>query len=633
MLEPSQPSGLPLTVLLGRIADFTEDVILISEAEPFDVPGPRIVYVNEAFTRMTGYAPHEVLGQTPRILQGPRTDPLARARIRAALEDWKPIQIELLNYRKDGSEFWVELSITPVADSTGWFRYWVSVQRETSERHRRDEQQRLNELILNNISEGIVVADALKPGFPIEFANSGFSAMTGYRLEDIMGGSCSMLQGKDTSKEAIAKLSAAMHRGEPMTVELLNFRKDGAPFWNLMTVTPLRDALGKVIKFVGVQRDVTSSKEKERELVASQRLRAVGEMTGGIAHDFNNLLTAISGASELMLRRAQDDPALLELARTVHSAASRGTAQVRRLLAFSRTPLLARGRVDLRGVLSQLELLLESSLRDDIELHVDLPPDARWVDAEAVQLESALLNLVLNAQDAMSHGGRIEILAELVIESGREMVHLQVKDSGSGMDEKTLACIFEPFFTTKPEGRGSGLGLPMVRSFVTQLGGYVDVSSTPGQGTSFVLALPAIDATETVWQDLDDEDFPALASCHVLLVEDDDVVRVTAHAMLTALGHQAIEVANADDAIPILASEAPIDLLFTDLLMPGKLSGRQLAREACRLRPGLPIVLTSGWADSDLPEAGEVDSRLAFLLKPYSLTDLQRAIADVTCVR
>lgn len=198
-----------------------------------------------------------------------------------------------------------------------------------------------------------------------------------------------------------------MQTGDAITVELLNFRKDGAPFWNLMTVTPLRKVLGEVIEFVGVHRDATAEKENERELVASQRLRAVGEMTGGTAHDFNKLLRAISGAFELMLRRSHGDPALAELARTVHRAASSGTAQVRRLLALSCTPLLSRGRVDLRSVLSQLESLLKNSLRENIELHVDLQLNARWDDAEAVQLESALRNLVLNAQDAMVNGGRI----------------------------------------------------------------------------------------------------------------------------------------------------------------------------------------------------------------------------------
>lgn len=451
--------------------------------------------------------------------------------------------------------------------------------------------------------------------------------MTGYSLADILGRSFEFLQGDGTDPEAHAKLAQGIAAAEPVTVELLNYRKDGTPFWNLMTITPLRDAKGKVIKFVGVQRDVTATKQQQVEQVASQRLRAVGEMTGGIAHDFNNLLTAISGASELLLQHSQSNPDQTALAQTIHSAANRGTSQVRRLMAFSRTPLLARGSVDLGDLLAKLQALLIRSLHDDIELVLDLSDDARWVDAEAVQLESALLNLVLNAQDAMPRGGRIEIRASAVAEAGRPMVRLLVRDNGSGIDEATQAQIFEPFFTTKPVGRGSGLGLAMVRAFVSQLNGRIEVQSQVGQGTTFVLTLPAAHAPQ-------DDDGPLgrtqplpSSACRVLLVEDDDVVRITANAMLRSLGHQVTEAANADEALELLSGDLAIDLLLTDILMPGHLSGRDLADQVHQSRPTLPIVLSSGWADSELPTNAGATDQHHFLLKPYTLAELQQAIA------
>ncbi|OYY66691.1 MAG: hypothetical protein B7Y51_01150 [Burkholderiales bacterium 28-67-8] len=493
---------MTLADLLGQIGEFTEDVVLITEAEPLDQPGPRIVYVNPAFTRMTGYTPDDVLGHTPRLLQGPKTCLETCARIREALLRWQPIRVELLNYRKDGSEFWVELSINPVADDQGWFRYWVAVQRET-----------------------------------------------------------------------------------------------------------------------------TGAKVREREMVAAQRLKAVGEMTGGIAHDFNNLLTSISGAAELLASKVSHDAESARLVDAIRAAAQGGTSQVRRLMAFSRTPLLARGPVDLRAVLDQLELLLRRSLRGDITLEISHHPQSRWVDAEAVQLEASLLNLVLNAQDAIAHSGRIAVDYRPLMRDGRAWVCVEVSDTGSGMDTATMARIFEPFFTTKDAERGSGLGLAMVKSFITQLGGEVDVRSQSGHGTTFVLTLPAAMAALPV-ASAPGHSAPVRA-CHVLLVEDDDVVRMTTCAMLESLGHEVHECENADDALAVLEGAATFDVLFTDLLMPGSMGGHALAAIAKTRWPAMQVIMASGWADSDLPEHSTADSSVPFVLKPYTRDDLARAFARV----
>ena len=496
------PSTLTLADLLAQIGEFTEDVIVITEAKPQDEPGPRIVYVNPAFTRMTGYTSQEVIGRTPRLLHGPNTCLEARKRMREALQQWQPIRIELLNCRKDGSEFWVELSITPVADDDGCFRYWVAVQRET-----------------------------------------------------------------------------------------------------------------------------TAAKQREREMVAAQRLKAVGEMTGGIAHDFNNLLTAISGAAELLAAKVGQDAASARLVDAIRAAAHGGASQVRRLMAFSRTPLLARGPVDLHAVLGQLELLLRRSLRDNVTLEIRYHPQARWVDAEAVQLEASLLNLVLNAQDAIAQSGRIAIAYRPLVRDGRDWVCVEVNDSGSGMAAATVAHIFEPFFTTKDAGRGSGLGLAMVKSFITQLGGRVEVRSQLGQGTTFTLTLPA--AMPSVASAATPGTSAPGRSCRVLLAEDDEVVRMTTAAMLESLGHEVHECENADDALAVLEGADTFDVLFTDLLMPGSMGGHALAALAKTRWPAMHVIMTSGWADSDLPEHLSTDSRTPFVLKPYTRNDLAQAFARV----
>ena len=629
MAAAALPTSLTLNELLPRLAEFTNDVVLITEAEPIDGGGPTIVYVNAAFTRMTGYAPSEVIGLTPRILQGPKTSAVARAQIRTALQNWQPIRIDLLNYRKDGSEFWVELSITPVADDAGWFRYWVAVQREGSQLQRFDEQRRLYELILANMDGGLVVIDALQPDAPVEFVNAAFVRMTGYSEDEILGRNCRQFQGAQTNVEARAVLRRAIEEGQPANVELLNYRKDGTSFWNHTSIAPLRDASGAVVKFVGVQRDLTNQKRREHEALAAQRLSAIGELTGGIAHDFNNLLTAIGGSAELLSQRVGHDADLMHLVNTIRHASQHGTSQVRRLLNFSRTPLLARGKVDLRAVLAQLQALLRTALRGDIALEIDQHPQARWVDAETVQLESALLNLVLNAQDAIKGAGRIRITT-LSIEVGEDaMVQLEVTDSGCGMDEGTLGRLFEAFFTTKEPGRGSGLGLAMVHSFVSRLGGTIRARSEVGLGTTLTMTLRAATAGDTETGRLEATGNGPARPRRVLLVEDDEVVRLTAHAMLVSQGHEVVAVDNPVDALSRLADTGPFDVLFTDVMMPGCLSGFELAALAKARHPGLKVILTSGWADSTLPNQLSADSGDPFLLKPYTLADLDTTFAQL----
>jgi len=630
-------AGFALSDLLVRIGDYTDDAVLITEAEPFDEPGPRIVHVNAAFTRMTGYVPDEVLGRSPRLLQGPRTDLCTIHRLGEALRAWQPVRVEILNYRKDGTEFWAEFSIMPVADANGWFRYWVSVQREVNERRHFDEQRQLYSLILASVNEGIVVADARVPDLPLSFVNAGFSRITGYAPAEALGRNCRFLQGPDTAPEAVTQLREALREHRPVTVELLNYRRDGSSFWCRVALAPLRNERGELTHMVGVLHDLTDERARELERVTAQRLRAVGEMTGGIAHDFNNLLTTLSGASELLAARVADQPELLALVDAIREAAARGTSHVRRLLGFSRTPLLARGRVDLDGVMQQLGLLLRQVLRDDVRLDVQLTPGARWLDAEAAQVEAALLNLILNAQDAMPQGGALSVRSRLDA-ALPGMACIDVEDNGIGMDEATLARIFDPFFTTKGSGRGSGLGLAMVQASVHQLGGQVAVRSQSGVGTCFTLSLPlarpeAPPAPEPpLREDTEAQALNSLspvAGLRVLMVEDDDAVRMIGATMLRALGHEVTECADGISALAALDACAHYDVLFTDLLMPGGINGLQLAGLARAECPDLHIVLTSGWADSELPKT-LAGSTLPFVLKPYSLEELHATLEQLS---
>lgn len=625
-------TGFSLEELTQHIAEFTHDAIVVAEAEPCDDPGPRIVYVNPAFTVMTGYTAQEVLGKTPRLLQGKDTSAQTKREIRDALSRWESVRAELLNYRKDGSTFWVELSIVPVADAQGWYRYWVAVQRDITERRQLEQKRRLQERIMQSLDDGILVADATRPDMPIEYVNERAERITGYPRSEFIGRNCRFLQGLGTDPEAVKRLREGIARAQTVTTEILNYRKDGSTFLNLVTLSPMFDEQGKLIKFIGVQRDITALHEREQQMVIAQRVKAVGELAGGIAHDFNNLLTSIIGATDLLAERVRNDAELTLLAETIRSAAQRGGSQVRRLMSLTRTPSLNRSPVDLHAVVLQLQQLLSRSLRESIQLQIDLAPDARWVDAEPVQLESALLNLVINAQDAMPLGGTITISSSTWVDDKQRWVSLRVDDSGTGMSEETLQRIFDPFFTTKEVGRGAGLGLPMVHAFITQMGGKVQVSSVLGRGTHFTLWLLPADVPQDAAGAFPDGDMPRSLVPRqvprvVLLVEDDTVVRITARAMLERLGHQVIEAENADRALEVLQTDQPVDLLFTDLLMPGGMNGRDLCQFAAALRPGLMRMQTSGWADSTLDAEHQAD--VHFIAKPYTLQELANALHSV----
>ena len=632
LAQPEAARSLP--ALVEHLAEYTTDAILVCEAAPADEAGPRILYANSAFTSLTDYEPGEAIGQPLRMLQGPLTSAVARSRIHDALHSGLPVVTELLNYRKDSSPFWVELNIVPVADPQGGLLWWVVVLRDVSDRRARESQHELNERILASLGEGIVVADALRPDMPIVFVNEMACTLTGYSREEFLGRNCRFLQGPETDRSAVARLRETLGARGSITLELLNYRKDGSTFHNLISLTPMADAAGQVVRYIGVQRDVTALRERERQLTMAQRLTAVGELAGGIAHDFNNLLSSIIGASQLLEDRLQQQPEQAELVRAITDSARRGAAQVRRLMTLTRVPSLQHGAVDLHHVVRQLLQLTRRNLRENISLAVELDPQAAWIDAEAVQTESALLNLILNAQDAMPQGGVIRLSSRRDQAEAGERIVVAVEDTGTGMDSALVQRLFNPFFTTKAPGRGSGLGLAMTHSFMRQLGGHVSVSSRPGSGSRFELWFPPAQppaqspAAPPAGEVGEPTEPSGQRSLSVLMVEDDPVLRLTGSAMLQHLGHRVTACDGGLSALDVLASPLPLDLLFTDLLMPGGVDGWDLANRCSVMRPDLPVVVTSGWADTALtPPQGRLRESV-FLQKPYSLQDLSRGIGD-----
>ncbi len=390
--------------------------------------------------------------------------------------------------------------------------------------------------------------------------------------------------------------------------------------------------------FIG--RDMTERKSMENALRQAQKMEVVGQMTGGVAHDFNNLLTVVLGSAELLAGQVTDKPQAKTLVEMIASAAMRGASLTRSLLAFSRKQELEPRATDANALVEGMEPMLRRTLGGhvQVDLNCDAPQPTIMIDP--AQLETAILNLALNARDAMPKGGRLTIATATVeldadyaqhnpdAAPGRYVV-LTVTDTGIGMPPDVLAQAFEPFFTTKEVGKGSGLGLSMVYGFVKQSNGHVKIYSEPGHGTAVRLYLPCAASPAVPETDEPPDETPASAGETILAVEDDDAVRAYVVGLLGSLGYTVLSAGNAPSALATLRQTPDIDLLFTDVMMPGGMNGVELARQARAIRPGLKVLFTSGYSGDALSHAGKLEPGVEPLTKPYRRNDLATRLRQV----
>jgi PAS domain S-box-containing protein len=403
----------------------------------------------------------------------------------------------------------------------------------------------------------------------------------------------------------------------------------------------VRDAFGEPVRLVGVALDVTARRELESQLRHSQKMETVGRLAGGIAHDFNNLLTAITGHGDLLAQSLEpEDPLQVDVA-AINAAAARAATLTRQLLAYGRQSLLRPEPVDLNAVISDIEPMLTRLIGEDIELRTELASDLGWVHADLGQLDQVILNLVVNARDAISGGGSIVLstantdldestAAEHPGASDGRFVAISVSDTGVGIDEATLGRIFEPYFTTKDRGRGTGLGLATVLGIVEQSGGHIDVSSTVGEGTTFHVYLPRrADPRGVVAADAGTSELPNRGHETILLAEDEESVRRLAAMALERSGYRVIAAPDGMAALNAAgAHDGRIDLLLTDVIMPG-LNGRQLADRFATIHPEARVLYMSGYAGEALSAQGVLDSSVAFLAKPFVPAELARKVREV----
>ena len=427
-----------------------------------------------------------------------------------------------------------------------------------------------------------------------------------------------------------------------LTRDLIPMLPDGPRTWESI-LAPVRNAAGETDRIVGATRDITDRVKTEDRLRDAQRMEAVGQLTGGVAHDFNNLLQVIRGNLELLEPAVEDNPAAHRRLTNALHGADRAAQLTRQLLAFARRQPLAPQVINLSRLIGDMADLLRRTLGEGVEVETVVGGGLWNTLADPAQVESTLLNLALNARDAMPEGGRLTVeVANAALDEAYtrdidevtpgQYVLIAVSDSGEGMSEQTRARVFEPFFTTKADGKGSGLGLSMVYGFVRQSNGHIRIYSEPGHGTTVKLYLPrttqAMAPTLTV-QTIPDKG----ANQTVLVVEDEPHVRASAVSMLVALGYRCLEASDAASALALLEAGAAIDLVFTDVVMPGPMKTRDFATQVNERWPGLPVLFTSGYTENAIVHHGRLDEGVSLLSKPYGRLDLSRRVAQLLQAR
>ncbi|MCC7272308.1 MAG: PAS domain S-box protein, partial [Alphaproteobacteria bacterium] len=607
-------------------------------------PEGRVVTWNPGAARITGYAASEILGRHfSRFHTAEDRRAGLPARALAIAADEGRFEGDGWRIRKDGSRFWAHVVIDPIRDPAGSLIGFVESARDRSERRAAEESLRRSEEQFRLLVQGVVdyAIYMLDPEGRITSWNEGARRIKGYRPEEIVGDHFSRFYTEEdrAAGEPRRALEIAAREGR-YEKEAWRVRKDGTRFWANVVIDAIRDDAGAVLGFAKITRDITERRAAQEALdlarealVQSQKMDAIGRLTGGIAHDFNNLLMAVLGGLELVRKRLPDNPRITPLIDNALLAARRGASLTQRMLAFARRQELKPEAIDVPALVGGMTDLLERSLGPAVTVETRFPPGLQAIRADANQLELALLNLAVNARDAMPEGGTIVIAArpeEVAPGSpggpapGR-YVCLSVTDTGEGMDAATLERAMEPFFTTKGVGKGTGLGLSMVHGLTEQSGGRLVLHSRKGAGTTAELWFPVVDAAAAPAGRDRRPAAPAVAVGRplvVLVVDDDALVLTNTAAMLEDLGHTALPASSGRDALAALAQGNAVDLVITDEAMP-QMTGTQLAEAIGVEWPGLPIILATGYAEP--PPGG--DPGPPKLAKPFLQEDLARAIA------
>ncbi len=602
-------------------------------------PDGRVVYVNRAPLERAGLLLEDVVGRKLWECVWWKDDADAAETVRTAVEraaaGWQTrgdVTVRLA----DGRAVMFDLQVAALRDEFGNLVHLVPSAVDVTDREAAIAELRLRDRAIQAVSQGILITDATQPDNPIVYASPAFERLTGYDASEVLGRSSRFLQGEDTDPAAVETVRQAVREGREVAVELLNHRKDGSRFRNALSIAPIRDG-GRVTHYVGVQTDVTEQRLLEEQYRHSQKMDAFGQLAGGVAHDFNNILTIINGEVEILAEECSASDPRRESLAAIHDAGKRAASLTAQLLAFTRKTIVEPKRIDPNEAVQQIGRMLRRLLGEDVTLALDLAPGVHGLKVDPGQFEQAIMNLALNARDAMPTGGRLTIETRDVELQATDLgvgthgrpgryVRLAVSDTGSGMNEETKSRIFEPFFTTKEVGKGTGLGLATVYGIVRSYGGHLHVWSEPGHGTTMTLFLPAAEEAAVPREVADASPPPAHGTETVLLVEDEPAVRRIARIALEQQGYEVLEANGGREAIRVAEqSSRPIDLLLTDVVMP-EMGGREVAKQVLKRHPAARVLYMSGYTDDAVVRHGVIEATDAFLQKPFSLAALTHKV-------
>ncbi len=620
--------------LLDTCVAKLNDIILVAEAEPLQEPGPRIVFVNEAFEKHLGYTPQEVLGRSPRFLQGENTDRKTLDEIGNALKNRQPIIRQLINYDKSGREHCIEINVVPIFDDDGKCKYFASIQRDITENEQAREKIAEQAALLDKTHDAISLSDLEGR---LLYCNKGAETLCGWTFDEMAGRHMRDLIYKNSLEYDHAS-HATLEHGK-WTSELVLIHKDGhevvvQAHWNLIT-----DKAGKPKSILRIIYDITDRKKIEAQFMRAQRMESIGTLAGGIAHDLNNILAPILISIDL-LKQMVDKPEATQILETIEVSAKRGSDIVRQVLSFARGMDGERIELQPKHLVKDLERVVTDTFPKHINWQADVPKETWTIQADPTQIGQVLLNLCVNARDAMPKGGLLSITVDnRMLDEHYAAMNIEAKpgpyvvfsvtDTGTGIPRDVQNKIFEPFFTTKEIGKGTGLGLSNVMAIVKSHKGFINLYSEPGKGSCFKVFLPAQLTSNLKQPTVEEENLPRGNGETILLVEDEAALLAMTSQTLQAFGYRVLTAKHGAEAVAIYAQKKDeIAVVMTDMMMP-VMDGPATISALMSINPEVKIIAASGLGSySNLTKISDTGVK-HFLTKPHTAGALLQLLRKI----